>query len=309
MAMIVASAMLTFVLQGAASRDTPKVEPKGEPRPGVSAGVQYDANGWPMVSEPQRRPEPAPVPAAAAAGRTDAARTETGADGQLSSLFQAVRSQAAFRSLGGVTVTWQLTVFGPRGEAIGTREVIQRADVSQNERDRLECGDRVFGGSGGLVFATRGGMPWPSLQETGAQELRFYGMLLRTPWLFADGATFALMARDQVQRSGEQLVRFKFERRSERRNDLFGPEEQPVPCDSFELLCEPAGMLPRELVWKFASGGQTRRMLLEDWREVAGVRLPHRRILVDADGRQTTQIDIKAIQTAEPLSDRDFRVR
>jgi hypothetical protein len=264
-----------------------------------------------VVTEVRRPPVPEPAARELPAGETvrsaDAARPPEGGN-ELAEVFNSIRSPAAFRSLGGVTVCWHLTVFGPRGETIGTREVIQRADVNQVERDRLESGDRVFGCSGGLVFASRGGMPWPSLQEVAAQELRFYGMLVRSPWLFADSGSFAVMGRDQVQRGGERLVRLKIERRSDTRTDLFGPEERPVARDRFDLLCEPLCMQPRELVYQFANS-QVRRMLLEDWREVAGVKLPHRRILVDADGRQTTQIDVKSIEIGQAINDRDFRLR
>lgn len=317
--MILKGLVLLSVLQAPAAKPAapqgkqgPEARPEAK-QPDAPSGVQYDSNGWPLVTEPVRRaavPEVRREPAdlARPGGETVMVSSPGDASAQLGDVFQVIRSPGAFRSLGGVHVCWQLTVYGPKGETIGTRELTHRADLNQMERDRLEYGDRVFGCAGGVVFAARGPVPWPTLQESAVHELRFYGMLLRAPWLFADSSAFAVVGRDQVQRSGERLTRLKIERRPDTRSELFGPESQPKPRDRFELLCD-AAMQPRELVYQFASSGQSRRMLLEDWREVAGVRLSHRRILVDGEGRQTTEIVIKSIDPGQVVNDRDFRPR
>ncbi len=276
-------------------------------------GVQFDGGGWPIVADDR-------APAAARSAAVTTAQPVPASGMQLGSplleVYQSTRSPAAFKALGGVVVWWRLTIFGAQGEVIGVREVTHTADCAFAERDRLEHADgRVYGRSGAAVFAERQGMPWPTLAEAAQQELMLYGLHLRLPWCFGDAAAFVVTGRDTVDRSGETLQRLRIERRPAAAADLIGPEAEPRPRDGFELLYEPSTGQPREFVHRFASTGQSRRMLLEDWRDVAlgerreggAVRMPFRRVYVDESLRQTTQLEILRLEGAR-VAERDFRL-
>jgi hypothetical protein len=315
----------------------PAPAPAAEAKPPIS-NVHFDAaNGWPIVADdPQRVVTPTPAPARAGAARTAPVGREVAAKGRkdaaeptaqeaasgkqaplasgmqmgspLLDVFQATRAPGAFKALGGVVVWWRLTTYGAQGEQIGMREVTQIADCAFAERDRLEFADgRVYGRVGAQVFAERQGMPWPTLADAATQELRLFGMHLRLPWLFAAGNTFAVMSRDIEDRSGESFARAVLERRPPQALDILGPELDPKPRDRFELLYEPSSGLPREFVHRFAASLQTRRLLLEDWRDVEGVRMPHRRVYVDEAMRATTTLEILRIER-QRVSERDFRL-
>ncbi len=311
-------------------------EPKGQPAPAGETrppAVEFDKNGWPVVptttapaaapvpwpseAPPARNATPPPVtvrPLPAAGTGTSPAQPAVPSGVELGSplldVYQAVRSPGALRAMGGVTVWWRLTAFGPQGEPIGMRELTHRADLGHPERDRIEFADgRVYGRAGASVFAERQGMPWPTLAEAASHELALFGLLLRMPWCFGDGAAYAVMGRDQVQRGGETLTRLRIERRPDSGSDLLGPELTPRPRDRFELLCEASVLQPRELIYQLASSGHSRRMLLEDWREVGGVRMPFRRVLVDGEGRPTTVLEILRCDHGQAVTERDFRLR
>jgi hypothetical protein len=298
--------------------------------------IRFDANGHPIVPEDVRQAaEPTPPPAAPsgesaarpAAGDTasrEAAAVPAGrqrdeadlpplASGmQLGSplldVYQATRSPWAFQELGGVVGWWRLTVYGEQGEQLGVREVSHLADCAFAERDRLEHGDgRTFGRIGAQTFAERRGMPAPANTDLAQQELMLFGLHLRLPWLFADANAFVVTGREVEERSGERLVKILLERRPPPALDLLGPEAEPKPRDRFELFCEPSTGLPREFVHRFASTRQTRRVLLEDWRETDGVRLPHRRVYVDESLRPTTVMELLRLER-QRVTDRDFRL-
>ncbi|MBX3464083.1 MAG: hypothetical protein KF830_12995 [Planctomycetes bacterium] len=310
-------ASLVLAAVGMAQGTAPPPAPPGAAPSGPGA-VRFDSGGWPILAD-----DPAPAAGRASpALATEAARPAAAASGmQLGSplldVFQATRSPAAFRALGGVVVWWRLSIFGAQGEVIGMRELTHTADCGAAERDRLELADgRVYGRSGASVFAERQGMPWPTLADAAQHELALFGLHLRLPWCFGDGAAFAVVGRDTVTRGGDALLRIQLERRPPAGADPIGPEATPPPRDRYELLVEPSTGLPREFVHRFAASAQSRRVRLEDWRDVTlgdaraggAVRLPFRRVYVDEAQRPTTQLEILRLEPAK-LAERDFRLR
>ncbi len=306
---------------------------KAKPKPPVAAervqNVAFDQHGWPIGADEGRTPAPVgetkkqPTDPAGnkAAGRQDAVARATD-DGsavpplasgmQLGSplldVYQAIQAPGAFKQLGGVVVWWRVTIYGAQGEQIGVRELTHTADTAFAERDRIEYADgRVFGRVGAQVFAERQGMPFPTLHEQAQQELMLFGLHLRLPWGFGDSNAFVVVGKDIEERNGERLRKALLERRPPAGLDVLGPDLDEKPRDRYELLYEPATGLPRELVHRFASSLQTRRVLLEDWREVEGVRMPHRRIYLDDSLRSTTSIELLRIEK-QRVSERDFRL-
>lgn len=314
----------------------PAAAPAGEVR---VSNVQFDANGWPIVADvpsrslaspqPQAQPQLQPEPAQPAPAKTGSEpRRPAAADGNpserrvpapalasgmelgspLLEVFQFVRSPGAWKALGGQTIWWRITILGTQGEKVGVRELVHTADCAFAERDRIEYEDgRVYGRSGAAVFASKQGMPWPTLTDCATHELALFGLHLRLPWCFGDGIGYAVTARGTADRSGERLARITLERRLPNGLDVVGPELDPAPRDRFELLYDASTGAPREFVHRFASSGQSRRVLLEDWREVDGVRMPFRRVYVDETMRPTTTLEITRIERAS-VGDRDFRL-
>ncbi len=308
----VISLLLCVVLQDPVP--VPARAPKADP-----IGVTIDERGWPVLPDEPRRPLAPPAsPVGETAPRiveTEAAQpVEQGvrpADtaSALPQIFTAVRSPSAFRSLGGITIWWRLSVHGPLGETIGVREFTQLADASVVDRDRLTFADgRVIGRLGTSIFAQRHGMQRLSLAEQSADELGLFGLQARLPWAFADGQKFVETASDLVSLSGEELLRVRLQAKSH--GDAIGPSpEGAPPVDTFELWVAAAGGPPREFVHTLARSGQRRRVLLEDWREVAGVLVPFRRVYVDQLGRPATTLEVLRFEPGAATADRDFRLQ
>lgn len=314
--------------------------PTPAPAPAPAAGgsvnqVRYDSEtGWPVLVD-ERAPStqvaltPLLESRAAAVAPTNAGPAVAGAKrdtagapppvpalasgvqlgSPLLDVFQAVRSPGAFKALGGRVVWWRLVTYGPQGEQIGVRELTHTVDCAFAERDRLEYPDgRVLGRVGALVYAERSGMPLPTQTEAAGHELALFGLQFRMPWAFADANAYAVIGRDVLENGGERTVRIGIERRPPPELDVLGPEVEPKPRDRFELLFDPQqGGQPREFVHRFASSRQTRRVLLEDWREIDGVSIPHRRVYVDDALRPTTVLEILRIET-QRVGERDFRL-
>jgi hypothetical protein len=321
-----------------------KPAPAPSQKPAASLGVQFDGNGWPVIAgDPGPAPTPAgetkgggkveskpslspdkPPPLGSGTKAPDAFRhfppaaaverpsTPTLASGmQLGSplldVYQAIGSPGAWKQLGGQVVWWRVTTYGNQGEAIHVREVVHTADCAFAERDRLEHQDgRRFGRVGGSTFAERNGLPLPTAVDAAQQELMLFGLQLRAPWLFADANAFAVLQRQVEDHSGERLVRLVLERRPPSGFELAAADAEAAVRDRFELLLEPSGR-PRELTHRFAASKETRRVTLEDWREVGGVQLPHRRSYLDASERPTTVLEILRIE-GQRVSERDFRL-
>lgn len=307
-----------------AGRQDPK--PRAAGKRGL--GVQFDGRGWPDVPEPVAplrigpagsgsagadpnawRPRPqrerskgvaSSANAGARTGNAEPARaTASGMalGSPLLDVFQFTRSPQAFKNLGGQQIWWRVTIYGDGGEILGIREITHIADCSFAERDRVEydTDGRVFGRNGGSVFAERQGMPWPTDAERGRHELALFGTHLRMPWCFGDSITYSVLSSDTVDRPGERLRRVRLERRPMQGSSLIGPQIDTRPRDQFEIVFEPGTGKPREFVHRFAAGGG-RRVLLEDWREERGVRIPYRRIYVDDTLKKTTMLEILSIE-------------
>ena len=116
-----------------------------------------------------------------------------------------------------------------------------------------------------------------------------------------------VVGKDVEERSGERFVHLTLERVPPMALDVVGPELDPKPRDRFELLCDPSSGQPRELLHRFACSLATRRVLLEDWREVDGVRLPFRRVYVDEALRAKTTLEILRVERQQ-TTERDFRL-
>jgi hypothetical protein len=225
-------------------------------------------------------------------------------------VYQATQAPGAWRQIGGVVAWWRVTVYGADGEPLGMREITHTADTAFADRDRLEHADgRTYGRFGAHVAAERAGMPMPTLVESAERELLLFGVQLRMPWLFGDANAFTVVAREVEERAGERMRRLVLEQRPPAGLEVLGPELDPKPRDRFEIVYEPSTGLPREFVHRFACSLQTRRVLLEDWREFDGipVKVPARRVYVDESMRATTVLEILRM-TPQRVSERDFRL-
>lgn len=287
---------------GDQSAGTASTASSANPASSTNAGSSRGADGSARFAAFERRLPQEPTPNAPPL----VSGTELGSP--LNDVFKAVRTPGEWKKLEGVVVWWRLTTFGEQGEEIGLREVTHTADCRFSERDRLEYQDgRTFGRLGAQVFAELRGMPWPTLNDVASQDLMLFGLHLRTPWCFGDAHDFVVLQKDVEERSGERYVRIVLERRPPASLEIVGPELDPKPRDRFELLCDPSSGQPRELVHRFASSLATRRVLLEDWQEFEGVRIPHRRTYVDEAMRPKTRLEILRI-AKQRTSERDFRL-
>lgn len=304
-------------------QEPPAVEAGGEEEPSSLSPVRYNGNGWPVVAGDA----PVPTPLVEPGGTVKPAAAEEVAglvappeptrrissgmhlDSPLHEVFRATRSPGAMRELGGVEVWWRLTVHGSQGEVIGVRELTHVADCRFAARDRIEHQDgRNYSRCDDLVSAQRSGIPYDNLLPDARAELELFGMHLRLPWCYGDGKAYAILAREVVERSGRMLRRLHIERRPPPADEVFGPELNPKPRDRFFLLYDPITGEPSEFVHRFARTGQERRVLLEDWREVGGVRMPFRRVYVDDAMRPTTTVELLRPPKPREVSERDFRL-
>jgi len=271
---------------------------KAPPRPPVGSGRQ---------STTTNNPAPAKMPTASGTASQPLA-SGMQLDSFLHDVFRATRTPGAFAAIGGVEVTWQLTIHGTHGETIGTRVITHIADCSRPGWDRIERGDgRIYARTGNQVAAHKGGIPYAALNGQAKSELELFGTHLRLPWCFGKDQSYVIVNREAVDRRGETLWELELQGRAHRVGNVFGPEKSDTPRDKFFLYYEPTTGQPRELVHRFASSGQKRRVLLEDWQERYGVRMPMRRIYVDEAGRATTTVELKTI-VPRRVSERVFRV-
>jgi hypothetical protein len=316
--------MLTMLVVGSALlAQTPSTggqRPTGQGSSGGQSGLQpvaYDKNGWPIVpssvgqrpaflNPPRQVVEPAPRAVEPAAGQPPAPLGEGAASAAAGPATAA--AAGAFRALGGRSLRWALTVHGPQGETVGTRELTHLVDCSAPTRDRLEFDDgRVYGRDGVTVFAARQGLPWPTLVESATVELELFALHARLPWLFADGREYVVLRRDRQTRQGRSVLAIELERVPETERDRIGPVAEGTVRDRFELIYDATTGEPVEVVHCYANGKQTRRARLEDWREVEGVRMPFRRVYVDGSGKPTTTLELRTVLPAV-VGERTFRL-
>ena len=329
-----ASGLLAFVTAsihaqgGSGASGQPPANPTQVPQPqGQTSAVRFEANGWPsdpgtatsggarsrLVRPGAARATPpapggaaptgTPVRAAADASPPPASGMELGSP--LHDVFRATRSPGALKNIGGLRARWRLTVHGPEGEAIGVRDYVHTADLTFASRDRVECDGRVFARDDRRVIAGRSGIPTEHLKELAAVELALFGLHARMPWCYGDGRSFAVLDRSAAERGGERLSRLLIERRPPASSEVFGPQRTPRKRDTFELFYEPTTGTPRELVHTLARSGATRRVLLDDWRDFEGVRMPHRRVYVDESLRPRTTMQLLEVRRVR-VTDRDF---
>jgi hypothetical protein len=282
------------------------------PMPAAPLGTRFDERGWPIVDEPPPRASAVPPATPAAEARPAPATAaprggpDTGA-ATLDAVFAAAGTPHAFRGLGGVSIAWRLTVYGPQGETIGIREVTQLLDPSVPDHDRLEFADgRVCGRFGNTVFAERHGLPWPTLVEASTHELALFGLHARMPWILADRQLYVAVAAEPAATAGS-AVRLRLAGR--RADGSMGPDPAPREgVDRIELLCPGSGP-PSELLHEFACSHQLRRVRLEDWRTVGGVMMPFRRTYLDAADRPSTALEMLRVATEQPLPAAAFRLQ
>ncbi len=289
------------------------VEPAARPTP-APVGVQFDANGWPVVGEPHTSPDAkgsAGAPPAAqppAAPLADAAGTN--AAGVVDQrLLASWAPQRPFASLGGLQVHWRLTVHGQQGEPLGVREIDQLGDVSGAMRDRLSYADgKTILRLGENFFGERHGMPWPTIAQQGRAELELFALHLRLPWCLLDGDQFLSAGAAVVARRDQELQRVRFVRRVDDAGPL-GPSLEPQQRpEAVDLLVPRQGGLPVEFVHTRAGSEESRRVLLEDWRNVDGVPFAHRRVYLDSEGQRTTTLEAVRVEPHQAVKDRDFRL-
>lgn len=297
----------------------PAHAPSAAPRssPGRLGLPTEEGTGWPAIgpeSPPRTQSPEVVVPSLARPGAERPAPTVPAAPaGEVApsrGIAAGLPPASAFRSLGGIAIWWRLSVFGPQGESMATREFAQRLDASVSDRDRLEFPDgRVYGRLGPAVFAQRNRMPWLTLVEPATHELDLFGQHARLPYGLADGQRWIAVGNRREQHGSETWEVACFEGRPSSGVEAVGPSPDPAPkVDRFELCTPAAGGLPREFRIVLAAAGQPRRVRLEDWRDVAGVPIPFRRIYVDETGRPTTQLEILRFEPGAATTDRDFRL-
>lgn len=306
--------------QGQKPSASPQVEvPAGHERPSTGRlGLPTEeGTGWPAIgteSLPRTQSPEVVVPSLARPGSERPVPAMPAAPaGEIApsrGIAAGLPPASAFRSLGGIAIWWRLTVFGPQGESMATREFAQRLDASVSDRDRLEFPDgRVYGRLGPAVFAQRNRMPWLTLVEPATHELDLFGQHARLPYGLADGQRWLAVGNRREQHGSETWEVACFEGRPASGAETVGPSVDPAPkVDRFELCSPAAGGLPREFRIVLAAAGQARRVRLEDWRDVAGVPIPFRRIYVDETGRPTTQLEVLRFEPGAAATDRDFRL-
>lgn len=197
---------------------------------------------------------------------------------------------------------WAPAPFGPHDEECWS-------DRQHPNRDRLLFTDgRVYGRIGKAVHAQRYLKPWPVLRGEARDELELFGVLLRMPWLFAEARHFVVFPTQYENWGGEDLVRIPIERRPAQQQVL-GPQRNPVPVDRFELLYQEHTSLPRQLVFRLAAIGVTRRVLLQDFRDVGGVRMPWRRTFLVEGDRVAMVMKVLKMEFGQRFGDQHFRPR
>jgi len=269
------------------------VWPQDAPRPGLAT----TPNGWPIlppaapVVRPQARapePDPGGVPA-----------REGAAASPLLPVFRAVGSPADAAALGGVTAVLQATVYDHRGAVLGEREIVHDADFTVPDRDRLALGaDTVYGRDGGAVFAHYRGLAFPNLEDEARDELAWFGLVVRVPWVFADAARYDVAPREELLLHGRPMSRYRIALRP--------PPGEPVR-ERFELWCDPHTSEPRVLVIQPGDpAARPCRVRLLDFAAVGNVRIPRRRILEARDGTRALELVATELDAEQEFGKRHF---
>lgn len=266
--------------------------------------------GWPVLpaaGATPAAPVQAPVPVPGTGTPAPAPRTAIPQQEHLRDTFRQIGAPANLAQLGGVVARQQWHVLDDQGAELAAFEVFHEADLAHPDRDRLIYTEsrRTFGREGAAHWATVHNVLWPSLQQEAREQVELHGLLLRAPWRFADQDDFVLLDRTEVTLDGRALVRIRIESRT--RDSFAGPSNEPQPVDRYELYCDPTSLEPVELRYDRTGGTGVRRVLLLDHQPVGSVRLPMRRVWVDADGRRRLEIETVRIEADQRLRVDQFR--
>lgn len=320
---LVTATLLASCLFGQQATGGEPAPAAGEPsKPKSLNPLRVDENGWPIIGTGNVTPAPAGETRSARAGskkpRAQASTDRTlkaspasagirsgMANQALLDIYRCIGTPGQQQTLGGCDATWRLTVHAADSSVLGERIYHHVSDCAVADMDRLVYGDRVFVRHGDRVQAGSGGVRYESMQNLAALELELFGLHLRAPWCFADGARFQIVEQDQVVHRGVQLGRLVFERAAPPHRKS---PRSPKAVDRFELLFDPLSHVPRVLEHRFAGTGQVRRVYLEDWQELmSGVKFPRRRRYVDDADETTTTIELMDLRKRE-VRGREFKL-
>lgn len=297
--MLAAATVCLFgcVPQADASPTQPRIvtTPKGWPVPPASAPVEPATPATPRVGG-ERGPGAEPGGLAPLDRTTSEPAPAVPAVSPLLPVFRAVGTPADAATLSGVRASLRATLLDHRGATVGERTLVHEADLAGAARDRLVlAGDRIYGRDGQSVFAHYRNLAFSGLEEEARDELDWFGLLLRTPWVFADGAEFAVSPREEMLWNGRPMSRFRITGRRSARPD------------GYELWCEPDTGEPRMLVLHPADPqARACRVRLLDFRSFGNVRIPMRRVVEAADGGRRLEIEITDLQWGETFGPRHF---
>ncbi|MEZ5965985.1 MAG: hypothetical protein R3F56_19270 [Planctomycetota bacterium] len=213
-------------------------------------------------------------------------------------MFLAVGSPADAAGLGGVRVGERTVVFDHRGASMGERTASHEADLARPNRDRLLApNEQVFGRDGQAVFAQYRGIAFPGLEAEARDELAWRGLLLRTPWAFADSSAYAVGAREELLWDDRPMSRFRIARRTT------GNEVG----DRYELWCEPGSSEPRVLVILPADpAARACRVRFLEFTPIGNVRLAMRWVVEAADGARRLEVELSDLRTSQAFAPRHF---
>lgn len=282
---------------------------------GTGRVVSVDENGWPVYEttgpeSDESATEKAPTPAAPSVEITplpiktkaDVA-SPLDLDSPLRDVFRRVGQPADMRDLRGVTAWYEFIAFDHRGSELVKREVTHEADMAFDQRDRLLMpGRKVYGRDGAAVYAELHRLPMPSYEAEAADELALLGLLLRTPWVFADDQRFRVMPETYVMHGRKRVMRIDIVAKPPA-----GTTEDDAPRDRYELFCDPHTFDPFEIRYTLASTGIERRVLLSDYERIGAARLPMRRTIVDESGNATLEWRLLRVDSGLRFARSQFR--
>ena len=276
------------------------------------ARYELGPNNWPVPVAPARdgsvlkRPvvEPGGL---GARGTQDAAAPHPLGEHPLRSVFAAVGAPGDVAALGVIRQRMQLAVLDHRGGTIAELSLTHEADLAAPARDRLVLdGDRLFGRDGAHAFAVFRGLAFPAMEAEAADELGWYGLVLRAPWVFADGRAFTVLPREELLREGRPMSRFRIEARPTAA-DLVGPAAPATDVDRYELWCDPSTNEPRLLVILPArEGARPCQVRLSEYAAQGNVRWPTKRTVEGLDGARRLEYSVVEAAVNLQVSGRHF---
>lgn len=265
--------------------------------------------GWPAtVGSVGGEPAPQPVgkstetrdPGAEPGGFAPLDPEASAVPSPLLPVFRAVGTAADAKALGGVTCSMRILLYDHRGAVLGEREAMHEADLSAPARDRLLLPrEQVYGRDGVAVFAQYRGLAFPGLEAEARDELSWFGLVLRVPWVFADPTAFTVRPREELLWNGRPMSRYRIAARASGQDD--------ANADRFELWCEPDTSEPRLLVLQPADpAARPCRVRLLDFKAIGNVRMPMRRLIEGSDGGRRLEMELRELRPAQAFPARHF---